>query len=770
MKLGVKIGLGFTALIIIAIVLGTLAIFNMSKVEERSIVLEQEYVPEVKVANDLRGAANRVMYEMRGYGFTQDEAFFEKAKKEIAAVERVIGECKELAKVSKNLKKLPGQIKVAEEAKNTYRGLMEQTVKTDAMMEQYRKLLDENAGKYMSNCADFLAGQDAALDREVDERLKKIFIVNEIVNIGTKTRVQNFKAQATNDNRLMKEAIENLDKVFVKTRELRPLCTAPDDIQRIEKTEEAAKTYKEELEEFVNETSKGAKADKNTIAEIRGHMDNAAGILVSTCAEFLNGQNQKMRTDVYERHKKITLVNDIIDIGNDTRIKAFKSQALRSPAIMNDAMRNFPKMDGKFEELKKITRMKKDLERIRLTKEAADGYKNAMVSFLANWETMQSLGTKRGEAGKKMINACKATAEAGMAGTEKIAEEAVSALDTASTVMIYGLVAAVIIGCVLAYLITVGITKPINVIIAGLTASSEQVTAASEQVSESGQSLAEGASEQASSLEEISSSLEEMSSMTKQNAENANQADGLAKEAQKGAEKGAEAMQRMGAAIDKIKESSDETAKIIKTIDEIAFQTNLLALNAAVEAARAGEAGKGFAVVAEEVRNLAQRSAEAAKDTSALIEGAQTNADNGVSVSKEVADILHQIVEGTSKVNGLVGEVTIASNEQAQGIEQVNTGVTQLDQVTQGNAANAEESASAGEELSAQAVELSTMVYNLVSLIEGSSSSNQVAVGSRVPASSRVSRQPEPKQSASVAQLSKAESIIPLDDADFADF
>ncbi len=301
--------------------------------------------------------------------------------------------------------------------------------------------------------------------------------------------------------------------------------------------------------------------------------------------------------------------------------------------------------------------------------------------------------------------------------------EAFEAVNTLKwLIWIVGLIGvAAIIG--VALLITRSITGPINNIIDGMTAGSEQVTAASNQVSQSSQQMAEGASEQASSLEETSSSLEEMTSMTRQNAENAKQANAQAKEVGDATMKSQDAMDRMSGAIGKIKESSDETAKIIKTIDEIAFQTNLLALNAAVEAARAGEAGKGFAVVAEEVRNLAQRSAAAAKDTSQLIEDSQSNADNGVTVSQEVAGILKQIIDGIQKVTQLVGQVSSASDEQAKGIDQINVAISQMDKVTQSNAASAEESASASEELSAQAVELNDMVNVLVNIL-GSQNGN----------------------------------------------
>ncbi len=243
-----------------------------------------------------------------------------------------------------------------------------------------------------------------------------------------------------------------------------------------------------------------------------------------------------------------------------------------------------------------------------------------------------------------------------------------------------------------------------------ILAASGQVSEASKQISSGSQSLAQGASEQAGSLEEVSSSLQELSSGTRQNAANSQQARGLTDAARQSAGKGVESMTRLSEAINRIRTSAAETAKIVKTIDEIAFQTNLLALNAAVEAARAGDAGRGFAVVAEEVRNLAIRSAEAAKNTSRLIDESIKNSECGVAINLEVLQDLRQIDEQVRRVSEVMKEIATASEEQNHGVEQLNATVEQMNQVTQQTAASAEESASAAEELAGQAAEMESLV------------------------------------------------------------
>jgi methyl-accepting chemotaxis protein len=304
--------------------------------------------------------------------------------------------------------------------------------------------------------------------------------------------------------------------------------------------------------------------------------------------------------------------------------------------------------------------------------------------------------------------------------TEK--SDILASVNTMKILFVILLVVMGVIAAVVGIFFSVNLVKPIRRIVAGLAEGADQVAAASGQVSSSSQQLAEGASEQASSLEETSSSLEEMSAMTKQNADNAGQAKAMMTEAKVVVEKANAQMAQLMEAIGQITRSSEETGKIIKTIDEIAFQTNLLALNAAVEAARAGEAGAGFAVVADEVRNLALRSAEAAKNTSDLIEKTIKAVKNGNEITLATQTAFKANADISGKIGQLVEEIATASQEQAHGIAQVNTAVSEMDRVTQQTAANAEESASAAEEMNAQAQQMRGYVEELAGVIGGGTS------------------------------------------------
>jgi methyl-accepting chemotaxis protein len=651
MKLGTKIAVGFGSLLTIAIALGGLAVINMMAVQERSEVLDTEYMPEVALCNEVERNSLLTMYGMRGYGLSEEQKYYDEGNKHLAEVESYLDKCQQLADEAEHLVKLGPAVKETQKLVAEYKSLVERTVQLNGNLAVDRKNLDAAAAQYMQNCSDFLAGQNATMEREI-----------------------------------------------------------------------AAGSTEEQLD---------------------------------------------------ERLAKITIVNDIIDVGNATRIACFKSQALRDPQLIKDANRNFEVMAGKFAELRKITRLDVDIQRIDSTEEAAQDYRTAMNSLLEHWLELNEIGKQRGVAGDAVLALAQETAAAGMSGAETIAEDASTRLATASTTMIVGLGIGLIVGIALAVVITRSITGPLRRIIDGLSSGSQQTASAAAQVSSASQSLADGASRQAAAIEETASSVEEMASMTKQNASNASKARDLAATAKSSADKGGDAMGEMNKAIDDIKQSSDATARILKTIDEIAFQTNLLALNAAVEAARAGEAGKGFAVVAEEVRNLAQRSAEAAKNTAEMIEESVRNAESGVSISRKVDEALGDISEAAKQVNELVADIAAASQEQATGIDQINTTVAQVDQITQTNAAGAEESASAAEELSGQAEELGWMVRELINMVggagEAAASKQKKPAKAKSPQAAHAPaahHAPAAQAKPKARKSKKAEAVLPLDDDD----
>jgi methyl-accepting chemotaxis protein len=356
--------------------------------------------------------------------------------------------------------------------------------------------------------------------------------------------------------------------------------------------------------------------------------------------------------------------------------------------------------------------------------------------------------------------------------------------------MIVIMVISLVLGLLAIWYFSRTISKPLTVVIDGLNEGADQVASAAGEVSSSSQTLAQGASEQAASIEETSASLEEMSSMTKQNANNAAQANALMQEAGSSVQTVSKSMSELTASMSDILKASDETSKIIKTIDEIAFQTNLLALNAAVEAARAGEAGAGFAVVADEVRNLALRAAEAAKTTSSLIEGTSKKVKEGAEYVQRSNSAFTQVMDNTSKIGDLIGEIAAASSEQAKGIDQVNIAVSEMETVTQQNAASAEESASASEEMNAQAEQMKSIVNDLVILVSGDSAGHpsgqqlkrpMIASRTAVKKSSStrlpmISSRPVAKSPAKAAlgfQRKKEvnpNDIIPFDETDLKDF
>ena len=335
--------------------------------------------------------------------------------------------------------------------------------------------------------------------------------------------------------------------------------------------------------------------------------------------------------------------------------------------------------------------------------------------------------------------------------------------------LVLGICLGALIG--LAWWLARSIARPMIARMTSLADGAQQVSAASEQVSTSAQTLSQGATEQAASLEETSASLEEMAAMTRKNAESSHQAAAFMTDVDRQVAGSNAALQAMVQSMANIKDSSVKVSKIIKTIDEIAFQTNLLALNAAVEAARAGEAGMGFAVVADEVRNLAQRSAQAARDTASLIEESTSNATAGASRVSQLEEAMQGITTSVVRAKQLVDDVSVASREQSQGIEQVTLAIAQMEKVTLSTAATAEENAAASEQLSAQAETSAATIAELEQMV-GADRAPAAGAGSRhaapAPAApvkvARVLPMSTQRPAAATAPPASAEEQIPFGD------
>jgi len=718
MKLSTKIGLGFGFLILIALALGTLAVWNMSGVKAQSTRLQEAYVPEALVGNNIERWSLLTMYDLRGYGYTEEDRFLKGGREALAKLNGYLADAKVLAE-EQDLEKLKGLQAEAAAGVDEYEKLIEETVALNASLDSGRKQMDVFAARYMSTCADFLRGQEEKLQRDLVERRERIDTVAAIAAAGTSARVDNFKAQATGDAALIEEVVSDLGLMAEDLEAFLATATDPATIKVTKEAIAATEGYREAVKGFDSEFEKGTAAQEQVLDKWRTEMDRNAAAFVTSTNALVEQQQARLQERVQERVLKIKLVNEIIDLGNAARINNFKSQALRDPDIMQEAIAVFPEVDKKFAELRIVTRDTEDIERINNTKASGDAYKNAMEGFLANWNQLQDVNRQRTVVGEGVLAKAQETASIAMGEVEDIAGSARASLGVASTVMIIGLIAAVVLGVITAFFITVGITKAIKAIILGLTEASEQVASASGQVSTSSQSLAEGASEQAAGIEETSSSLEELSSMTHQNAQNAGQANEIMTETSRVVDDANSSMGELTSQMKEISDASEETQKIIKTIDEIAFQTNLLALNAAVEAARAGEAGAGFAVVADEVRNLAMRAAEAAKNTSSLIEGSVTKITNGTQLVQKTNEAFVRVEGSARKAGELVNEIASASKEQSTGLDQINKAVAEMDKVTQQNASGAEESASAAEEMSAQAEQLRDYVTQLIAMVDG---------------------------------------------------
>ena len=548
---------------------------------------------------------------------------------------------------------------------------------------------------------------------DVADRVHKADDVNRIIKsmLAARQQEKNFMLRGG------KEYVEAVEKKIVEienqANDTRDKFKDPANKRQMDEVLANVKAYRSAFFAYADFRDRMLKADAIMVKTAREVEKVATEIRQKQKAQYL----ELRRTDASDGQldEELTMADEA-----DTLIKwTLQCRRQEKNFIMRDGKEYADRVTGYVHDILRLTRDLKARFTQTGNRERADHIIAAVLAYEAAFHEVVALRGKQLEAEARMVDIARTgqnICDAARADQKRKMEKRISSADT---LMIGFALAGIAFGIILSFLIIRGITKVLARAIAGLNEGAEEVAAASEQVTQSSQSLAEGSCQQAASLEETSASLEEVSSMTKQNAANAQQANRLMQETSHETDKANASMTELTRSMEEISKASEETSKIIRTIDEIAFQTNLLALNAAVEAARAGEAGAGFAVVADEVRNLALRAAEAARNTSEMIEDTVNKVMDGSGLVSHTHEAFLQVAQSSKKVAELVGEISAASNEQAQGIAQVNIAVNEMDKVVQHNAANSEEFASASEELNGQARQMKGMVGELVTLIRG---------------------------------------------------
>lgn len=746
LTVGRKIILGYVSLILITVVVGLVVVVKLRQVGSGAHQLEDSYIPQVNVSNEVERNLLLAMFENRAYAATEDSNHYEAGRMYAELVYQFLDEADALAEEN-NLESMKVNISAIREDTEKYFQSMEESRDNVENLIDYRVVMNESAISFVDLSSDMLLGQEEEVQTNVESLDREVSLVLRILKEIEEARFGILKSGATASPPGAVKAIDHLQQVDQLLTELTKIPQSKEDRQSITNLVESVGNYSVQVTEFKDSLSNLSLDAEAGLEDSLSELDATSQTLVLATSDHLSRRMEGLKTDTVNRIQKMQLMNDVITLGNAALVENYKAQTMKDPEVMRSAISYLDKMDPYFEELGPLCQDSWEEAMLEMIDAEDEHLNDAMAGFMGTIGKMQALDEKRLNDASNALEKARWQAKEGTDGTLDVAAVTVRDMNATVVVCILGILFVAVTGTALAYYLARGINKPLTKAINRLSTGAMETNSAASQVSSASQILAEGASEQAASLEETSSSMEEMTSMVSRNLEVARRTNQQAKEAYAAAESGVSSMldlrqrtdqvsqsaQEMESAMEAIKQSSNSISKIIKTIDEIAFQTNILALNAAVEAARAGEAGAGFAVVADEVRGLAKRAAQAAHETASMIEDSVRRSEWGVEVNEEVGRNLLDVLEKASDVenglksiqsvvsgvNGAMDELESSIQEQQDGINQINTAVSQVTEVTQANAASAEESARSAEQMDVQSVSLKRIVGFLNEMVTG---------------------------------------------------